>query len=99
MNPDPQKALKIAVGVTLFTKDGSKMGNAIVTKIEEFNSRPRIHIETDFGNNTSMFIETIEELFTLGFVRTHDEWWDDRLELIRKNIAWPTALSADNQSS
>lgn len=87
-------ATKIAPGVTLHTKDGSKIGNAIVVKRNGSTSSvpgltrdfiPLWRIETDFGNQIPAMQESeILELWELGYVSNYDHWWESRLLTIRR---------------
>jgi hypothetical protein len=91
----PTPATKIAPGVTLWTKDGSKIGNAIVVRRNGHTSSfpgsrdyiPLWYVETDFGNVIPAMQESeIFERWDLGFVSSYDVWWEARYELIKKNL-------------
>lgn len=69
-------------GITIHTKNGRRMGNAYIYDVTNENNRPRFHIETDFGNKTSMFIESLEQYFTPGYITDYDRWRNDRLNLV-----------------
>jgi hypothetical protein len=81
-----QLATEPKAGVTLHTRDGSRIGNAIILRVTSVANRPQYHIETDFGNVTKLFIEELEEMFTLGYQLSYERWWDDRLETIQKSV-------------
>lgn len=93
---EPTPATKIAKGVTLFTRDGSKVGNAIVVRrngsanvnIKGLNvSIPLWTVETDFGNRIPAMQESeIFERWDLGYVSDYDRWWDARHELVRQAL-------------
>ena len=95
MDPDPKQATEIAPGVTLFTRDGSRIGNAIVVKEAETPEELRgclkktgqklWLLETDFGNNLRYSDNEIHEVFKLGYVQSHLEWTMDRRELQRED--------------
>lgn len=88
-----EKATKIAPGVTLFTRDGTQIGNAIVVK----QSNTAIHragedkpdpvwiVETDFGNRLRPTGREIDQLWTLGFQSDYDTWFSDRAGAIGSN--------------
>ncbi len=87
----PTFATAIGPNVSLFTRDGSKIGNAVIIKQAGHTSSfpgsrdyiPLWLIETDFGNRTKMSESGINTLFTLGYLRDHNRWWDDRLAIIK----------------
>ncbi len=94
----PTRATEIKSGVTLHTKDGSKMGNAIVLakigqtrvwdnlKSSNYEMQDIWLIETDFGNHVRLSVCEIEELFTLGFESNYERGSADRLDLIRSSV-------------
>lgn len=98
----PPDATQLARGVTLFTVDGSRIGNAIVVKKIGQGRRIVSHddigkdnlplmqdiwlIETDFGNSCRMSDREIFSHFTLGKQHDYDKWWDDRLATIQKTV-------------
>jgi hypothetical protein len=84
-NPEPAK--EYAPGVTLLTRDGFKIGNAIIVKEAKGHTEGKTRlwlIETDFGNRCKMTTSALDELFTLGYIRDYDQWWEDRIEAITK---------------
>jgi hypothetical protein len=90
------KATELAPGVTLYTKDGTLIGNGIVIKevkphpsAEEYLKKTNQKVwlvETDFGNQTRLCDREIEEFYTLGVQSDYDKWWDDRCEAIKKTV-------------
>jgi hypothetical protein len=83
------EATEVKSGITIRTKDGRKFGNAYI--IEQLARSPVPHevaflCETDFGNRITLSLSEIETQFWLGFAQTYDEWFDARLECIRKGI-------------
>lgn len=89
-------------GRILYTRDGSKIGNAIIKKVlspHDMLSHPQLasswaaregitlyEVETDFGN-TCRFIESeIRSLFTLGNISKYTRWSTDR-DNLRKGIS------------
>lgn len=93
---EPTPATKIAPGVTLHTKDGSKVGNAIIVKRNGNTSSvpgitrdfiPLWLVETDYGNQIPAMQESeILELWDLGFVSEYDHWWESRFKTIERNV-------------
>jgi hypothetical protein len=94
---DAVQAKELAPGVTLMTKDGRTIGNAIVIKETEPSSEAMKDfirntgqklwlIETDFGNRAKLTDNEINEWFHLGYPHDHDIWWDARLEKIHQGI-------------
>lgn len=53
----------LELNTVLYTKDGRKIGNAIVIKID----REIITIKTDYGNNLTMTYRDVEDLFYFDF--------------------------------
>jgi hypothetical protein len=91
---NPTNATEIAADVTLFTRNGAKIGNAMVIREVKASSEAMAEfllakgeklwlIETDFGNRVRMSNSEINSLFTLGYLRDHDRWWEDRLAIIK----------------
>jgi hypothetical protein len=91
------KATHHAPGVTLFTRDGSQMGNAIIiAEVQPFNASLTLYlkktdqkmwlIETDFGNRCKLSTNELNELFKLGRQQNYDKWFDDRLATIEKVV-------------
>lgn len=93
---EPTPATRIAPGVTLHTKDGSRIGNAIIVRrngrlkttvdmIKEHH--PLWMVETDFGNQIpAMQEDEILSLWNLGYVSNYDHWWESRLKIIERNV-------------
>ena len=88
---NPRPATEIKPGVTLLTKDGRQIGNAIVVERNGHTSSfpgsrdyiPLWKIETDFGNRIDKITEQeIHTLFTLGFERDYRTWAEDRRHLL-----------------
>lgn len=89
-------ATEIGPGVLLTTLDGTKMGNGIV--IKEVSPHPSAaeycqktnqkcwKIQTDFGNVCTLTDNEIHEFYGLGWQSDYDEWWDTRLDLIKKHL-------------
>lgn len=90
-------ASEIAPGVTLATRDGLQIGNAIV--IQEVQPRTSLIkdllaakdqkfwlIETDFGNRCRLSDGEINQLFVLGKQNNYDCWWDDRATTIQASL-------------
>lgn len=92
---DAVQAKEIAPGVTLMTKDGRTIGNAIVIRettapaaMEYLQSTGQKLwlIETDFGNRVSLCDNEIHDMFNLGYPRNYDSWWDARMEKIQEGV-------------
>jgi hypothetical protein len=102
-----ERATEIAPGVTLFTKDGAVIGNAIVvrevgqTRVwrndpasagipldspDAVTLEPVWQVETDFGNRLQPTTREIFTMWDLGYVQDYDQWWDDRLDIIKKSV-------------
>lgn len=80
--------------LTLFTKDSSRMGNAIIIReVEPSNQsmkdylkgRPLWLIETDFGNRFRYTDREIDEAFHRGIHCSYEQWKSDREELRRQH--------------
>jgi hypothetical protein len=92
----PTRATSIAKGVTLWTKNGQTVGNAIVVRRNGNTSLvpgitrdfiPLWMVETDFGNVIPRMTEQeIHDWWELGNVSSYDAWWDARFQLIRKAL-------------
>lgn len=91
------KATGPAPGVTLCTRDGSQIGNAIIIKqIEPQSQFMKDYLketgetiwllQTDFGNFTRYTKGEIDSLYTYGVQDSYDRWFDARLELIRLGV-------------
>jgi hypothetical protein len=88
----PPAATQLAPGVTLFTVDGSRIGNAIVVRKDGQTRdwKPALSedkmmldvwfIETDFGNNCRMTEREIFSHFILGRQHNYEQWWTDRAD-------------------
>lgn len=57
------KEYEIGINTILHTKDGSKIGNAIV--IDKFD---KFVVKTDYGNTVRLTIEEINNLFNIAFI-------------------------------
>lgn len=90
---DAVQAKEIASGVTLMTKDGRTIGNAIVIgqtgntrKWKDPKSIKEVEpiwlIETDFGNRAQLSTSEIHEWFHLGYQRDFDQWKVERINAI-----------------
>lgn len=92
-------AKEIAPGVTLMTKDGRSIGNAIVVQQIEPSAYAKAGgmddylkttgqrlwlIETDFGNQVKYTDREIGEFFNLGFQQTYTRWLEARSEALWK---------------
>jgi hypothetical protein len=87
-------AKEIAPGVTLMTKDGRTIGNAIVIReIEPITTMADYLkktgqklwlIETDFGNQVQYTDREIGEFFNLGFQQNYTRWLEARSEALWK---------------
>ena len=76
----------IKFGLRLLTKDGSRIGNAILYAGGNPLESPDIFlVETDFGNKTRFTWEEINEYFTIGGFCDYKEWAADRDELRKKD--------------
>lgn len=51
------------IGAQLLTKDGRKIGNAVVIHIADTKYGAVAHIVTDFGNTSRLIQKELEELF------------------------------------
>ena len=58
--------MKIGINTILHTKDGSRIGNAIV--IDCHKDKPLFTVKTDYGNEIKMYPEEISEMFTVGYL-------------------------------
>jgi hypothetical protein len=96
-NPLAGNADKIEAGVTLFTKDGRRLGNAIIVKevepdyyaklgglVEhlELTNQKLWLLETDFGNQMRLSDNEILEAYDLGYKSNYILWWSNRQDLI-----------------
>ena len=65
------------VGVVLKTRDGRKIGNAIIIKSEVSKNFDglEIDIETDFGNVTTLTTKELASMFHEPTHKTLVEWW------------------------
>lgn len=79
--------------ITLITKDGSKVGNAILygggtamyTQPEP-KEQVLFFVETDFGNHMQLSWAEIEELWTVGQAANYSRWRSDRDQLINEKM-------------
>jgi len=70
------------MNMTLFTKDGRRVGNGII-----IGGEPSAYcddylyvIETDYGNTMKLNLKELEELYYLGHIVPYDQWKHDRTE-------------------
>lgn len=75
----------IEVGRVLFTKDGRKIGNAIVLNIEQVEDAPIVTIETDFGNIVKLTEDEVVKDFHEGHITIVNDWIEQR-DYVRHNI-------------
>lgn len=73
-------------GKQLATKDGRKVGNAIISSL---NDDGTCEVLTDFGNKMTLNLEEIEEFFYTDFHKTEGfvnfkRWIDDRDSLRKR---------------
>jgi hypothetical protein len=76
--------MKLDVGQLLCTKDGRKVGNAIITgNFRSYNTK-FYRVVTDFGNYCELTKQEIKRLFWLGPVNFDGmkERYKDQLELV-----------------
>lgn len=79
--------------ITLLTRDGSRVGNAIIYGGETrdypaADGRFEVNVffvETDFGNHMVLTWKEIEELFTVGHCCDYQEWRKGRAHLIAED--------------
>jgi hypothetical protein len=94
---DLPDATEIAPGVTLATRDGLQMGNAIVIKEVQPRSEQITQmlkakeqklwlVETDFGNTARLTDGEIHELFVLSRQDDYDRWWGERMDAIQNTV-------------
>jgi hypothetical protein len=87
------KATELMSGVTLYTKDGATLGNAIVigqtTPSSEamadwlVQTKQRLWlVETDFGNKMKLTDREVDAYFTLGRQQDYQKWALNRWEKI-----------------
>lgn len=63
----------------LHTKDGRKIGNAILVRTQQLAPFGTVyHIETDFGNRFCFTLKELEDQFYIGEARNYDDWRSDR---------------------
>lgn len=101
---DLQQATELAPGVTLLTKNGGRIGNAIVIRgipreevltqsmlsyLDETNQQMWL-IETDFGNRTRFCTNELLAHFELGYQQEFKDWFADRRAL--QNKTWTEPL-------
>ena len=64
-----------STGTVLHTRDGRKIGNAIVTGLEAHDELDKVaHIETDYGNTAILTIPELNKLFYTGETQSLEEW-------------------------
>ncbi|MEA3212451.1 MAG: hypothetical protein QOE70_5508 [Chthoniobacter sp.] len=72
-------------GTQLHTRDGRKVGNAIVTRRKRHPVLGRLYaIETDFGNTAKLTLRELHELFHVGKRTNLKRWRSDRAKIIGK---------------
>lgn len=83
-------------GTLLHTKDGSKVGNAIIidvlSSIETSNDVFAVH--TDFGNTSFYTKEEVDELYNISSIVDVETWQRDRFYARIKPIVQPSSLTA-----
>lgn len=68
--------------LTLFTKDGTKTGNAILIGGRlNLDGKYVFLVETDFGNRIEITGAELVEMFTPGRICEYESWDRDRAEL------------------
>ena len=74
----------------LHTKDGSKVGNAILygAELSRYVKGTVLNlVETDFGNRMKLSNNELHELYTVGPERDYEQWKTDRRKAQSKIIA------------
>jgi len=73
--------------ITLYTKDGTKVGNGIILSMEksEHCNDTLCYIETDFGNRMKLNYSEVNTLYVLGEMRSVAEWRTAQFELRQQN--------------
>lgn len=65
--------------LALVTKDGRKVGNAILYRIETDARLGKLYsVETDFGNHMRLTKRELAEMFSLGLRTDYIRWRNDR---------------------
>jgi len=95
MNMGKISATTIEPGVTLLTKDGGKIGNAIVVKFDE--EKQAWLIQTDFGSRVHKTKAEIEADFKLGIKDDYTNWSGWQIMLIMKNAGCPLLGKPENR--
>lgn len=70
--------------ITLFTRNGSKTGNAILyggQDRDDPQDPPLFYVETDYGNHMKLTWSEIMSMFAVGRPCSYDDWRADRREL------------------
>lgn len=92
--------MTLKVGDRLFTKDGRRVGNGIVTGISEkvsVEDSEVYSIETDFGNVMALFIHEVEEFYYTDWEpdpdpymkHTLEEWFESRARnIVPRVLKW-----------
>lgn len=84
--------MKLEQGTILYTKDGRKIGNAVIIQIENSPAIPELGIlatiMTDFGNVATLTTREIEGVFYIGPTRC----LKGRLRAQRDLIRYPNLL-------
>lgn len=88
-------AKELAKGVTLLTKDGRKIGNAIV--ISESPVDYFWVIQTDFGGIVRLSEKEIFNQFYLGFAANLAEWTSRHITQILKKNGYPHIADTKNR--
>ena len=66
---------KLGINTVLFTKDGRKIGNAIIIGMVDITKDMLYIIKTDYGHITNLNFEDLNEFFYFDFnVYTGEDW-------------------------
>lgn len=77
------------------TRDGEKIGNAIVIKFDE--EKQAWLIQTDYGSKVMFTEEQINESFKLGAIVPITEWRATQMSKIFKGSPWPQLAKSENR--
>lgn len=69
----------------LLTRNGQRIGNAILVSKELSSTGYFYNIETDFGNSARFTFEEMEEMFFWGPPMDYKEWYTRRVENVFPN--------------
>ena len=73
--PGEETVPQVESGTILHTRDGRKIGNAIVTGLEAHDELGKVaHIETDYGNTAILTMTELDKLFYTGEFQSLEEW-------------------------